>query len=121
MKAKMKLAAVLIAGTVAAAFPVSLRAAETTKPAAPDAKKSSTKPDRLDINTASVEQLKTLPGLNEAQAKKIVEGRPYKRRNELVTKKVLPQETYDKIKGQVSARSAADATNPASKTTPPSK
>jgi competence protein ComEA len=106
MKLTINLVAALVAGALVGSSPVWVQAAETTKAPAPETKKATTKPDRLDINTASPEQLKAIRGLNEAQAKKIIDGRPYKRRGELVTKKVLPQETYDKIKDQISARTA---------------
>jgi competence protein ComEA len=58
----------------------------------------------LDINSAKPDELKALPGIGEAYAKKIVEGRPYKRKDELVQKKVVPQATYDKIKDQIVAK-----------------
>jgi DNA uptake protein ComE-like DNA-binding protein len=55
----------------------------------------------LDLNTASADELKALPGINEVYSKKIIENRPYARRDELVKKKVIPQATYDKIKDQI--------------------
>ena len=58
----------------------------------------------LDLNSASVDQLRELNGIGEAFSKKIVEGRPYARKDELVTRKIVPQATYDKIKDQVVAR-----------------
>jgi DNA uptake protein ComE-like DNA-binding protein len=79
--------------------------AQPKQPAAKsDKAAASTKKEPLDINSASEEQLKTLPGISEAHAKKIVEGRPYAKKVDLVKKKVVPQGTYDKIKGQIVAR-----------------
>lgn len=62
------------------------------------------KPATMDINSASVDQLKSLPGIGDAYAKKIVAGRPYTRKDELVRKKILPQGTYDKLKDQIIAK-----------------
>ena len=74
------------------------------KPAAKDDKKDSAGHELLDLNTASEDQLKTIPGIGDAYAKKIVQNRPYKRKDELVQKKVLPKATYDKIKDHVIAK-----------------
>jgi competence protein ComEA len=57
----------------------------------------------VDINSASPAELKALTG-SEAEAKKIVEKRPYKSTDELVQKKVMPKATYDKIKDQIVAK-----------------
>jgi len=76
--------------------------ADTAKVAAAKAKT----PELLDLNTASLDQLKELPGIGEAFSKKIVAGRPYARKDELVSKNVINQATYDKMKDLVIARQA---------------
>lgn len=60
--------------------------------------------DLLDINTATAEQVKALPGIGEAYSENIIKGRPYARKDELVQRKILPRTTYEGIKYKIVAK-----------------
>ena len=62
------------------------------------------KAELLDINSATVDQLEGLPGVGKAYSAKIVAGRPYKGKDELVSKSIVPQKTYDGIKDKIIAK-----------------
>lgn len=62
------------------------------------------KADLIDINAASEQQLKSLPGIGDAYAKKIIAGRPYAKKDQLKSKNIIPAATYDKIQDKIVAR-----------------
>jgi competence protein ComEA len=106
----MKLIKTLLAAVftlaVIGSSPTWIHAATTKENAATtsETKKSASKKELLDINTSSADELKELPGIGDAYSKKIIDNRPYKRKDELVRKKVVPQATYDKIEDQIIAK-----------------
>ncbi len=96
-----------MAQTVQPATPASKMApVAAPKAAAPAATTgaASAKTDLVDINSATPEALEALPGIGKAYATAIVKGRPYKGKDDLVQKKIVPEKTYDGIKDKVIAK-----------------
>lgn len=122
------LAAIMIGALAATPAPLFAQTPKpsTTTPApapspAPAGKPAADKPAELiDINTATKEQLMTLKGIGEARSDAIIKGRPYRAKNDLVTKKIVPQSVYNDIKDSIIAhQAAAPAAKPTTTTTAP--
>ncbi len=94
-------ALLLILGLSGAYSHVQTAAAQPKPAAAQAAPKAG---DLLDINTATKDQLKALPGIGDAYSQKIIDGRPYKMKTDLLNKKIVPAATYDKIKALIIAK-----------------
>jgi competence protein ComEA len=107
------LRALSAAALIALAVPALAQAPATQAPATTPAKPAAApapgaammaKPALLDINTASQADLQALKGIGDVRAKAIIAGRPYKGKDELAQKKIIPQAVYDDIKGQIIAK-----------------
>jgi len=105
MKKRLLLAVLLGLGLALSSQADSKKDAPAAKPAVA-AKTSAPAADLVDLNSATVDQLKTLKGIGDTYAAKIVAGRPYKAKTELVAKKILPKAVYAKIKDLVVAKQA---------------
>jgi competence protein ComEA len=102
MRGQLRYARLVLLAICAVLFvPQSLFAQAKKEPAAaqPAAQpeKKAAKAELVDLNSATEDQLKVLPGIGEAYSKKIIAGRPYANKAQLVSRKIVPQATYDKI------------------------
>jgi DNA uptake protein ComE-like DNA-binding protein len=100
------IAAVLVFGLVGVTA-AAAQTGQTQAPKKPSAAAAASTP--IDLNSATKEQLSTLPGIGDAYSDKIISGRPYRAKTDLVNKKIIPQATYDKIKDLVVAKQVAGA------------
>ena len=97
--ALLSLAALTFLGLV----PIAAQAPASKAPTAQTAK-SSTAANLVDINSATADQLKALPGIGEAYSQKIIAGRPYANKTQLKSKGIIPEATYNKIAGMIIAK-----------------
>ena len=117
MKKIIALAAALLIGATGAAFAQKQEAPKPAPAAQVPAAKADVKPaaaapatapeakkDPMDINSATEKELATLPKIGEARAKAIIKGRPYNGKDDLINKKIIPQDAYDAIKDVIIAK-----------------
>jgi competence protein ComEA len=105
----------LLAQNTASSATAGGKAARASKPTS-----SATSPsEKLDINSATKDQLEALLGIGSAYSQKIVDGRPYHSKRDLLTRKIVPQKTYDGIQDKIIAHRATAAKSKSSAGTPP--
>ncbi|AVO44797.1 ComEA family DNA-binding protein [Phreatobacter cathodiphilus] len=105
LKTLMLAASLALAGTAAMAQTATQPATRPAAPATTPAPAATTPAAALiDINSATEAELRVLPGIGEVRAKAIIAGRPYRGKDELVRKNIIPQGVYDGIQARIIAR-----------------
>jgi competence protein ComEA len=104
---KIKYAARVLSAALMVFLLVGLGMAQSgsaSKPASTTSTSAKPAGDLIDINSATKDQLASLPGIGDVYSQKIIDGRPYHTKTDLKTKKIIPAATYNKISSMIIAK-----------------